>query len=282
MAHEAWWSDFWARSEIHISTPEAFAVSRAYTLCRFLNACGGRGAQPIKYNGSIFTVGTADNPDFRRWGGPGFWYQNQRLCYWPMLAAGDYDLMQPWFRMYRDCLALQIGRAGKYFGHDGAFFPETITFWGAEISAHYGWTPHDQRATPVAESPYVKYYWQNGIEQMLMLLDYYFHTGDSNFAAEFLLPHADAVTQFYDIHYPRDAAGKILFAPAQSLETWQAATNPLPEIAGLRYALPKLLELPDTLITSGQRIRWRRLLTELPEIPRASRWQTRSSSRRAV
>ena len=275
-AHEAWWTEFWSRSEIHVSVSDAAgeserlqsaAVSRAYALCRFLNACGGRGAEPIKYNGSIFTVGTPDDPDVRRWGGPGFWYQNQRLCYWPMLAAGDFDLMQPWFQMYRDCLPLQTERTKKFFGHDGAFFPETMTFWGAEVSSHYGWTPQDQRASPLAECSYVTYYWQNGIEQTLMLLDYYFHTGDAKFAAEHLLPHADAVMQFYDVHYRRDGAGKILFAPAQSLETWHTAVNPLPEIAGLRYILPKLLDLPHTLTNSPQCARWRRLLNELPEIP---------------
>ena len=57
---------------------------------------GGRGAQPIKFNGSIFSYGKPDDPDFRRWGGPGFWFMNLRLIYWPMLAAGDFDLMLPW------------------------------------------------------------------------------------------------------------------------------------------------------------------------------------------
>ena len=34
----------------------AFLVSRGYTLQRFIGACAGRGAFPIKFNGSIFTV----------------------------------------------------------------------------------------------------------------------------------------------------------------------------------------------------------------------------------
>ena len=35
---------------------EAETVSRSYTLQRYMNACAGRGAYPIKFNGSIFTV----------------------------------------------------------------------------------------------------------------------------------------------------------------------------------------------------------------------------------
>ena len=72
-----------------------------------MTACAGRGAQPIKFNGSLFTVGhdlpegtssTEKNhdPDYRSWGAS-FWNQNVRLSYWPLIKTGDYDLMQPWF-----------------------------------------------------------------------------------------------------------------------------------------------------------------------------------------
>ena len=44
-----------------------------------MNACAGRREEPIKFNGSLFTVGKGDDPDFRLWGGPAFWFQNQRL-----------------------------------------------------------------------------------------------------------------------------------------------------------------------------------------------------------
>jgi hypothetical protein len=243
--HDRWWDEFWDRSWIQVSSntdpQNAFQVTRAYVLQRFMNACAGRGAFPIKHNGSLFSVGEPDDPDFRRWGGPGWWFMNQRLIYWPMLAAGDFDLMLPWLRMYRDMLPLQRHRTQTYFNHGGAYYPETITFWGAEVSAHYGWTTFEQRATPEAESPYIRYYWSGGIELVLIMLEYFQFTGDERFARDVLLPVADAVTEFYDLHYPRDENGKFRFEPAQALETWQDATNPLPEIAGLRYVLSNLL-----------------------------------------
>ena len=76
-------------------------MTRGYALQRYMLACAGRGAYPIKFNGSLFTVDTYGRPgpaggldaDFRRWGGP-YWFQNTRLAYWPMLAAGDLDLMK--------------------------------------------------------------------------------------------------------------------------------------------------------------------------------------------
>jgi alpha-L-fucosidase 2 len=271
--HESWWKDFWNRSKIDITgangkfDSSAYNVSRAYNLCRYMNACAGRGSIPIKFNGSIFSYGVKDNPDFRQWGGPGFWFQNQRLIYWPMLAQGDFDLILPWFNMYKNILPLQKYRTKKFYNHDGAFFPETITFWGAEVSGHYGWTPYEQRKNPSAESTYLTYYWQNSIEQMLMMYEYFNYTQDTVFAKEILLPHADEVTKFYDLHYSLDNQGKIHFGPAQSLETWHVAVNPLPEIAGLNYTINKLLSLPENLITKSQSLRWKNLLSQLSAIP---------------
>ena len=37
------------------------------------------------------------------WGGQ-YWFQNTRAMYWPRLMAGDFDMMQPLFRMYADIL----------------------------------------------------------------------------------------------------------------------------------------------------------------------------------
>jgi hypothetical protein len=48
---------------------DASQITRAYILQRFMNACAGRGEFPIKHNGSLFTVGKPEDPDFRRWAG---------------------------------------------------------------------------------------------------------------------------------------------------------------------------------------------------------------------
>jgi hypothetical protein len=270
--HLSWWDNFWDRSWVYVSgqspehQAEAFRVTQAYILQRFMNACAGR-TGPIKHNGSLFSVGTPDDPDYRRWGGPGFWFQNQRLIYWPMLASGDFDLMRPWLQMYVDMLPLQRFRTQKYFGHGGAHYPETITFWGAEVSAHYGWQPFEEREHPEAETPYLKYYWTGGLELVLLLCEAYEYQKADWLVEEFLIPVAEAVIEFFDLHWPRDEKGKIRFEPAQSLETWHEATNPLPEIAGLMYIIQRLLALPKELTTDAERARWERMLGELPPIP---------------
>lgn len=267
--HEHWWEAFWARSHMFVTSADAHAleVTRAYVLQRFMNACAGRGAQPIKFNGSVFTVGKPEDPDFRRWGGPGFWFMNQRLIYWPMLAMGDFDLLRPWLAMYRDMLPLLRHRTRVFYNHGGAHFPETIMFWGAEVSAHYGWTPFEQRARPEAECSYVSYYWTCGLELSLILHVWFEMTQDESVARDFVVPIADAVIEFYDLHYPRDAEGKLRIEPSQSLETWHDATNPLPELAGLHVLLPRLLAMPRHLVPGTMQERCQRILRQLPPLP---------------
>lgn len=290
-AHAAWWKSFWDRSWIRIEAspavpaekPDAEGITsiqrldRAYTLQRFVNACGGRGAYPIKFNGSIFIVDNAAvssagrdtlglDADFRLWGGC-YWFQNTRLTYWPMLAAGDYDLMQPFFNLYKNALPVRKIATRNYYGHDGAFFPETSTIWGCNIDENYGMNRKGAQDGFVPNS-YLRYYWQGGIELVTMMLDYFDHTQDATFRDETLLPMAREITAFFDQHWQRGVDGKILFEPAQSLETYHATPdktkNPLPEIAGLRYIIPRLMALP---VDEATKAAWRKTLADLPPVP---------------
>ena len=100
-----------------------------------------------------------------------------------------------------------------------------------------------------------------------MLLDEYDITRSKKFLKDTLLPLAAAIVQFYDQHWKRGADGKISFDETQSLETWQTAVNPLPDIAGLKNVLDRLLTLSSNLSTSDQRREWAKTLADLPAIP---------------
>jgi len=242
------------------------SVSQGYALQRFINACGGRGAMPIKFNGSIFTVDAmGSDGDYRRWGSC-FWWQNTRFAYWPMPACGDFDLIEPLFAMYRDALPLSRATTRAYYGHDGAFFGETIYFWGTPCNDDFGWNRGNQPQSLMINQ-YIRRVWQGGLELSMMMLDRYDYTQDRQFAAEYLLPLADAVITFYDEHYPRETDGTLRIDPAQACETWWTAVNPMPEVAGLRAVLDRLVHLPDDLATGAQRERWTRLAGQLPPLP---------------
>ena len=264
----------------------AAVVTRGYVLQRFMNACAGRGGSPIKFNGSIFTVEarpgaspeTPDgDPDWRLWGG-NYWFQNTRLAYWPMLAAGDFDLLAPWFHMYREALPLGLARIQTYYGFtNAAQFPETMYWWGLPNNGDYGWN----NQAPEPANSYISRYWNGSLELVALMLDRYDFTQDREFARETLVPLADPLINFLNRYWTkRDAKGKIIFAPAQSLETWHSAVNPMPEIAGLWFLLPRLLALPPEVTTAEQRARWRKMLAELPPVPVAEAGGAKLCARR--
>jgi pimeloyl-ACP methyl ester carboxylesterase len=278
-AHTEWWQSFWDRSHVFVSTQneqekdKVANVSRNYNLQRYMNACSGRGNSPIKFNGSIFTVDTKDlqgknqgfDADYRQWGGP-YWWQNTRLPYWSMLESGDFDLMLPLFKMYQDALEIRKFSTKKYYGHDGAFFPETMRHWGTYVESNYG---EDRSGLPLGmtKNRYIRYYWQGGLELSLMMLDYYSFTQDVDYLRESIIPFVKEIVTFFDQHWQRDKNGKILFDPAMALETYNTAVNPLPEIVGINKVCSELLNLPANLISENDRKQFSRLINELPQIP---------------
>ena len=78
------------------------------------------------------------------------------------------------------------------------------------------------------------------------------------------MPLAIEITTFFNEHWPRNEQGKIHMQPAQVLETWWDATNPMPEVAGLHAVLPRLIALP---VDDEQKATWRDMLAALPPIP---------------
>lgn len=277
--HRAWWSEFWERSNIVVSSGDpalkevTATVTRGYMLQRFMNACAGRGAMPIKFNGSLFTVDTYDrngatkgfDADFRQWGGP-YWFQNTRLAYWSMLEAGDFDLMRALFATYTDALPLRTYATRRYYGHEGAFYPETMNFWGTYTDANYGLNRTGMPAG-LTTNTYIRYYWTAGLELSLMMLDRAEFNWNAAFVRDTLLPVASSVLTFFDRHWSRDSAGIIRFEPAQALETYQVAVNPSPDVAGIRAVAERMLALPETVTTGEQRKQWRRLIGSLPPLP---------------
>ncbi|MEX2567598.1 MAG: DUF5703 domain-containing protein [Cyclobacteriaceae bacterium] len=278
--HKAWWQSFWDRSHIFVSTQneqekeKVANVSKNYNLQRYMNACAGRGNYPIKFNGSIFTVDTKNldnrfggyDADYRQWGGP-YWWQNTRLPYWSMLEAGDFDLMQPLFKMYHDVLDIRKFATKTYYGHDGAFYIETMRHWGTFTESNYGHDRPEDMPLDKTVNTFIRYYWQSGLEFSLMALDYYAFTQDKKTLKELILPVVTEVMTFFDQHWGRDENGKILFDPAMALEAYQVAVNPLPEIVGINKVCTELLKLSESALTKSQREQYRRLITELPEIP---------------
>lgn len=262
--HEAWWDRFWGRSWVFLTgDDDAIRATRAYILQRYMVACQSRGAYPVKFNGGSLTFDYDGlNGDNRRWG-PGYWHQNCRLVYWPLVASGDYDLLRPWFAMYSSALPLQRELTREQFGHDGAYFPETMNFFGLFIGDDWGWRNSDGKAS---QTRWIRYHFQGALEVLANMIEYYRHTDDRAFAQEVMVPFATDVIRFFDRHWPR-IQGRLRFAPANSLEQFWDCVNPVCYNAALRHDIPAMLALPSDLVGEPLRAEWTALLEALPPIP---------------
>lgn len=131
---------------------EAAAITRNYTLFRYMLGCNAYGKWPTKFNGGLFTFDPAYvdkrypfTPDFRRWGGGTFTAQNQRLVYWGMVKSGDYDMLRTQLDFYKRILPTAMLRVRTYWGHGGANFTEQIENFGLSNIDEYG--KNDRRTT---------------------------------------------------------------------------------------------------------------------------------------
>jgi len=268
--HQKWWDQFWHRSWIFVrGNQEAADVTEGYVLQRFVTACAGRGAYPIKFNGSIFVVddptrkdknGPAPvNADFRDWGGV-YWYQNTRAMYWPRLQAGDFDEMMPLFRMYENEMKVNIPVVKAYYGHDGSYFAEQWPFWGGL-----------KYVGPQMPANWNDHYFTDILDLGMMMLDYCEYTGDTKFLKQTAVPMITDGLTFFREHFYLGPDGKMLLDPDNAIEMYWKARNPAPDIAGLHAILARMIALPDDVVDADTRETWKKMQATLPDLPRGTK-----------
>ena len=243
------------------------AVTRAWAAQRYTTACAGTGAYPIRFNGSIFTTSENGDPDYRRWG-HGYWWQNTRLPYYPVFAAGDLEVLEPMYRMYAGLLDFNVKRTRKYLGHGGAYLPECIMPWGDHFPYVYG-VKYEWKDRPdkLQDGGWHKYEWVGQLEVSLMLLDYHAYTQDDAWFKQKALPAIREYVRFFDEHYKLDAKGRYNMNPSQALETWWDCTNPMPEVAGLTRVTERLLALPKGTLSDADRELFAKIRARIPDLP---------------
>jgi hypothetical protein len=305
----AWWREFWQRSHLVIA-PERpdenhlpWQIARNYQLFRYQLGCNARGEFPTKFNGGNFTFDPSlvdtkrpYGPDWRAWGGGSFTAQNQRLLHWPMLKAGDADLVVPQLEFYRRALPSAMARVRVYWGHDGCLFTEHSETFGLPIAAGWGWSEPgatgrqrgqvipfgDPRADGaqgynsvvehgVQANPAVSYHWESQLEFAYLMLEHHRFFGRD--LAPYL-PFIDQAVRFFDEHYqarerlrsgrPLDAAGRLVIFPSTSCESYRGARNPADVIAGLSACLDALLALDDRLVPATTKDYYRAFLRRVP------------------
>jgi hypothetical protein len=159
-------------------------------------------------------------------------------------------------------------RTRRYFGFEGAYYPECIYPWGAVFMDTYGWEkPAAEREDKLQSSRWHKYEWVGGLELVNMMLDYYEYTEDEKFLKEKVIPVAYEILMFFNNFYKTGPDGKLIMEPSQALETWWECRNPMPEIAGLQAVTARLLSLPDGKIPPDKLNFFREFQKKIPPLP---------------
>jgi hypothetical protein len=296
-SHCNYWTSFWNRSYIHISScgegifnmdqcrytqfpqgskaheghkeidadKNARQLSERYAIERFCEAAAGRGIVPPPYNGSIFTM---DTPA----GVAGFYTPVKESASpderdWAHLPFMWQNTRHPYLAMATrgDYDAL---RPGMQFVRDGLeickdrcrkYFGHEGAFI-MEGSWWYNVGVYSMDDVP----PHLLYHMLASLELPVIMCEYYEHTGEQDFLEQILLPCAEEFIKYYKVHFPkRDTTnGKILMEGVGCAETYQGVTNPCTEIGGLKYLLTKLLSFD---ISEQQRKEWSEFLEAMPE-----------------
>jgi hypothetical protein len=169
--------------------------------------------------------------------------------------------------MYEAAVPLARARMRTYFDAGGVSFPETMTIFGTWSNRDYGWDRTGHRPNEVLND-YIRHIWQQGLELVTLMLDYYDHTLDERFLEQELLPMARDVLAYFDTRFPLDASGRFVIQPTQAVETyWYGVVNDLPTVAGLRAVTERLLDLAPRPSTARDRELWQRVRASAPPLP---------------
>lgn len=243
---EKWWSSAFQRSFIQFHSPEKGADHAA--LFRYMLACNAFSEWPTKFNGGLFTVDPCftdsahyGSPDSRNWGGGTHTAQNQRLVYFPMLAFGDYEWMEPQIQFYLRLLKNASLRTMFYWGHSGASFTEQLENFGLPNYAEYGVKRPDNYDPGMEYNAWLEYQWDSALEFAWMMVLRMKH---QNLIKQNELDFAVECLRFFDEHYrylakkrgdnELDSNGKLIIYPGSAAETYKMAHQPASTIAGLR------------------------------------------------
>jgi len=280
-----WWQKYWEKSFIYIgeSQPQGspgWQSGKNYQLFRYMLGCNAFGAYPTKFNGGLFTYdpvfinkGYKYTPDFRNWGGGLMTAQNQRLVYYPMLKAGDFDLMKPQFDFYLRSLGNAELRSKVYWGHAGAAFTEQLENFGLPNSAEYGWKRPDGYDKGMQYNAWLEYTWDTVFEFCQMMLETERYAGKD---IHQYIPFIESCLTFFDEHYQYlasnrgskalDGEGRLVLYPGAGAETFKMAYNSNSTIAALQTITQRLLALPAAYLNSNERAKLQSFLKRIPPL----------------
>jgi alpha-L-fucosidase 2 len=246
--HEAWWSDFWAKSDIRV--PDTVLQKQWYLEQYKFGSAARADAPPI----SLQAVWTADNGKLPPWKGDFHNDLNTQLSYWPAYSANHLDLEEGYLNWLWDIKPAAEKYTRTYFGTGGLNVPGVATLLGEPMG---GWIQYSFGPTVSAWlSQHFYLHWR--------------YTLDRKFLAERAYPYMASVARFLDEFSVRDSAGlrKLPLSSSPEIhdnspQAWFANTTNF-DVGMIRFVYDKAAEMAEELGNRQEAEKWTRILNEWP------------------
>jgi len=299
--HTRWWSDFWSRTYVHLTSPDGIAgfMERVRTLHMYYMASSSRGVLPPKANGSIFIT----DGDLRQWGAQ-FWVWQTEMLYFPLFAADVIDLTKPYFDMYLKHLPECEKAALQRWGTEGAFYPETTPFDGPVVlpddvaeefrDVYLGKKSNIQlseRARALGqydshlrllsepeegERAAGRYTWishvvSSGCELAIQAWWRYRYTGDTEWLRTHAYPLLRGTVEFYRHLIKKGGDGRYHIHGTNVHEDFWGVTDGIMDLAAIRGTVPLAIRAAEILgVDAALGVQWQGLLDNLAPYPMGS------------
>ena len=273
----AWWHRYWEQTdpmELDSADGTANYMENLRTIYLYA-AAAERGSGDLA--GS--QAGTADLfswlQDSVKWDPAAYWIWNQRMQLVANQGAGDSDLNDPFFSMYKDNVAnIRAWTEQQFPGLPGLCVPETMRFNGNGYSngtqAYNGGTHATENLSCSSQVPatYNGEDITSGAELSLYAWWQYQDTRDTRFLAG-MYPLMSGVAQFL-LGYAKPGADGLLHTVANAHETQWEVQDPTTDIAAMQAVFPVIIAAAEKLHRDpGLVAQLRSALTRLPQFPRA-------------
>jgi hypothetical protein len=201
------------------------------------------GKYPGRFNNGLWTW----SRDVQNWNF--YFHWNQQQLYWPLNAAGFYELVTPYLDYRFNSLPQAKKDAKEFFKTDGAFISDVTERRGFNSAGEL------KNHTPVAE----------------IALDFwrqYQYTGDQNFLKEKALPFMVEAARFYQSLLVKESDGLYHAKEGTGYEGWIKLKDGLTELVYAEALFSTVLKaLKETGTPLPEAEKWKEILLHLAPLP---------------
>ena len=246
--HLKWWHDFWANTGVitmDSSDGSAQYIENVRNVALYAAASEERSSIPGSQAGvaDLFSY----SEDSHQWDPSAYWHWNIRAQTAALLVAGDTELTDSYFALYRnDLQAIEDWTSEHMTGHDGICIPETMRFSGQGYENETWLGSPGLNCDDSSGGYYNKRTISTGAEVGLNVWLRYQLTGDEDFLQQ-NYPLMEQAAKFLVSYATVGDDGKLHTYPSNAHETQWDVHDPTTDLAAMKSLFPAVIDAATVL-----------------------------------